>query len=117
MVTEKTYKLCGYIEYIPLSTGFVTPVFARDGDRLYVQFCSKDQKESELNLLPKEYHDYVIPADKNVFPGKPVLYGFKWDADVFFATGKEMADYLKTSFLPKAKEGKELAEGFIKDWL
>lgn len=116
MATKKTYKLCGYIEYIPLSTGFVTPVFAGVGDGYYVQFSSKDQKESELDLLPKEYHDFVIPADKNVFPGKAILYGFKWDADVFFAPGKEMADYLKTSFLPKAKEGRELADGFIKDW-
>ena len=119
MVLDETYSLFGYIEYISSTVGFVTPVFKSDEDTFYVQVSSGKKRIREWELLPSEYHPFVLPVkenNKNHLSGY-FLYGFKCDDSLIFASGKEMAEYLSTSFLPSAKDGIELAKGFIRDWV
>ncbi len=119
MVIEGTYKLCGYIDYIPSSVGFVTPVF-KDQENMYcIQVSAERKRRLEWELLPLEYHSSVFLTDqrREFKLGDSFLYGFKWEDALFFAEGKDMADFLSKSVLPTAKEGHELVKEFIADWI
>jgi chromosomal replication initiation ATPase DnaA len=120
MVAKDKYRICGYIEYVASSVGFVTPVFSDEDDKLYVQVSSGNKHaRREWELLPSEYRAFVISAEENKETkiDNSFLYGFKNGETLVFATGEDMSRYLSNSFLPIAKEGHELAKGFIEDWI
>jgi len=118
MIINQTYRLHGYIEYVSSPVGFVTPVFFGESDDYFIQVTSSANHNNNWEKLPYEYHSLVIPtkaSEENHTAS--IVYGFKWDNILFFGTGKNMAEYLSQSFLPNTKLGRELAIGFLEDWI
>lgn len=119
MITEQKYNLCGYIEYVTTPIGFVTPVFKNLREDYFVQVSAGSNKNLEWIPLQKEYSNSIKNYNESILQltEEAFVYGFKWNSSVYFATGKDMAAYLTSSFLPKAEVGKDLAIDFINDWL
>lgn len=92
------YRAYGYIEFMPVDVGFVTPVFIKNKD-LFLEVIS-DGKISEFIPLPEMYRELLVRTsnDSGVWfvIGQECAYAFKENSKVIFGKGKELAVELQT---------------------
>jgi len=97
MINKKiAYKLHGYIEFFPVSNGFVTLVFISN-NRLYLE-VEENGKIDMFVSLPITYDDMVNKIyDTDVYNlhiDDACIYAFKYSSQVIFGSKSELADKL-----------------------
>lgn len=110
--------LYGYIKYINSSDGFITPVFAFQGE-LFVQNRMEDKIEfmkfgKTFGHLSPQLQEAVVRHGENIDidPNQP-FYGYMIDGKPKFGVGKEMEDFLVAN---KHLTNGEMVEAFKRDW-
>lgn len=98
MHTNTTYHLCGYLNLLPVHTGFVTPVF-----RLNDSFYIESEKGNTIDaFLPvgDHYHHFIqedgIPAGTfSRKPGDDCLFAFVFNNKANYGTVKELNEFIQ----------------------
>jgi hypothetical protein len=98
MDKRETYSLHGYLYYVPLEMGFITPVFELGSDK-YIQVSDDNGLISSFEKIPSEKYSRIIynplPFDIRRSNSDPCLYGFKFnDDEVYYDEGIELAEYI-----------------------
>lgn len=95
MANSLKYQLSGYIEYLPMRIGFVTPVFQFEG-KFYVQISQEGDIVASFQELLPELQPTVtaIKVAMNVQVHSPTIFGFKFFDEVYFHHATEMEEVL-----------------------
>ncbi len=100
------YSLYGYIEFLPVESGFVTPVFAHE-EQLYFSIVDFN-KIVEFVRIPDDYSDVIFRLNELDFPsvylGFDGVYTYKLFSEVLFGSGESLAIQLKGRFSSKKME-------------
>lgn len=98
MIDNIIFKLYGYIEYLPVKAGFVTPVFLCDG-QLYLEVVSNDFVVNfekipghYIDLLKREIREFDIEVKIN----DSCCYGFKYNELLYYGNSKSMSAFFET---------------------
>lgn len=99
MAQNSFYKIYGYLEFFPIETGFVTPVFIQN-EKLYIEVIS-DNVIKEFRVLPMEYESALIQYNTLAKPEISLMevdkcwYAFKYFQVVYFGTDKTLVNILE----------------------
>ncbi len=97
MDSNDKYSLYGYIEFVPIIAGFVTPVFVRN-EELYVEI-SFNNKIEYFEIIPAYYGASIVNERRliklDIEQGSECQYAFKWDEKVLYGSSIELVKELK----------------------
>ncbi|MFD2162243.1 DnaA ATPase domain-containing protein [Paradesertivirga mongoliensis] len=104
MLTEETYQLCGYIDYVPQEQGFITPVFSM-GYAYFLQTTSDDNTISHFEVLPDISITDLTVNSQPIYrkEGDSCIFGFKDSETVYYDEGQNLANYLRNVEFDKFK--------------
>ncbi|SDF14190.1 hypothetical protein SAMN05216464_11397 [Mucilaginibacter pineti] len=119
MDTNQSYQLYGFIEYLPLDMGFVTPVFLFDSE-FYVQLSDDSRFIESFIKLPSGEPDLIranqLPFNIACQTGDECIFGFKFnDFEIYYDVCLDLSRYLKVRLLSSLEDPwvKEMVESFI----
>ncbi|WPV67829.1 DnaA ATPase domain-containing protein [Chitinophaga sp. LS1] len=98
MTIDIEYELYGFIEYLPNSIGFLSPVF-KSGDNYYMQNSYDNHVITSFLALPPSQTHLIQQWPKEKLTrrsGQNCVFGFKKESQIFFAEGKVLARQLIT---------------------
>lgn len=118
MKRNEKYDLFGYIEFVPIIYGFVTPVFIKS-DTLFLE-VSSNNKIDHFELLPDHYKELVAPGASNkeicCVIGDYCLYAFKNKDLLLFGPSEILVNELKQLNTKEKLDSQtqKLVQNFIK---
>src|SRR5215210_7887176 len=88
MKRNDKYNLYGYIEFVPIEAGFVTPVFTQS-DKLYLEISSNNKIE-DFEIIPDNYREAikieVTNSKHELKQGDDCWYAFKWKETILYGS-------------------------------
>lgn len=98
------YWLHGYIQYVPLDAGFVTPVF-KAGSNKFVQIADENGQITDFQEIPVDRHFMIFsnPLPFSIIRniGEPAVYGFKFNnIEIYYDERPELSSYIEERIGP-----------------
>lgn len=89
------FNLVGYVELLPLMTGFVTPVFNRE-ERQFVQVVDEDNVIEGFEQMPEDttFIEQKM-TERYLRSGDKCLFSFKTPEKIYYDDDKRLASVLK----------------------
>ncbi|WP_183564739.1 hypothetical protein [Mucilaginibacter sp. SP1R1] len=102
MSDSQKFELYGFLAYVPLDMGFITPVFAA-GEELFIQVSNDNICIEEFVTVPAEQKLITpnpLPFRIERRKGDACIFGFKFnEIEIYYDECFDLSDYLKIRLL------------------